>query len=223
MTIVADRSGSPRVTNSPIAEAIARASIVPLTIEQYSQLIEQRIIPEDATVELLRGVIVRKDRSSPGEDPMGHGKRHRLIISILGVLASRINDGSKFVQLQLPISCPPDNVPEPDAAIIRGSPIDYSHRFPGPGDVSCVIEAAHSSLERDRKDKLPIYAAASIPQFIILNLFDDSIEIYSDPDPASEQYRTKTTINVNQILSLKLPDGFFEIPAREILPREILP
>ena len=218
MTIATERTISPRAISSPIADAVARMNIVPLSVEQYGQLIEDKILPEDATVELLRGVIVRKDRSSPGEDPMGHGKRHRLIVSILTVLAGKINNDSRFVQIQLPISCPPDNVPEPDAAIVRGSPHDYSERFPGPGDVSCVIEVAHSSLERDREDKLPIYASASVPQYVILNLFDNSIEIYTDPDSATQQYRTKITLNRSQTLSLQLPSGAFDIPAPEILP-----
>jgi Uma2 family endonuclease len=218
MTIATDRSISSRVIASPIVDAVARANIVPLTIEQYSQLIEQRIIPEDSTVELLRGVIVWKDRGSPDEDTMGHGKRHRLIVSILGVLAGKINNASQFVQIQLPIACPPDGAPEPDAAIVRGLPRDYSDRYPGPGDVFCVIEVAHTSLERDREDKLPIYALASIPQYVIVNLFDNSIENYTDPDPATEQYRTKVTLNASQTLSLRLPSASFDIAAREILP-----
>jgi Uma2 family endonuclease len=218
MTIAAPKSTVPPTWTSPITEAIARASIVPLNIDQYTQLIEQKILPEDATVELLRGVIVRKDRSSPGEDPMGHGKRHRLIISILGVLAGKINNEARFVQIQLSVACPPDGMPEPDAAIVRGLPRDYSDRYPVADDVSCVIEVAHSSLERDRDEKLPIYASASIPQYVILNLSNNSIEVYSDPDAVAQQYRTKVTLNSSDTLSLRLPAGTFEILAREILP-----
>ncbi|HXE54504.1 MAG TPA: hypothetical protein VN541_15895 [Tepidisphaeraceae bacterium] len=67
-----------RTPNSPVAQAVARASIVPLTIAQYERMISEGIVPEDSTTELLCGVIVRKDRSSPGEDPMGHSPLHRM-------------------------------------------------------------------------------------------------------------------------------------------------
>jgi hypothetical protein len=43
----------------PVAQAVARAAIVPLTGEQYRRMIEQGIVPEDSSVELLRGVLVR--------------------------------------------------------------------------------------------------------------------------------------------------------------------
>ena len=44
---------------------------LPITVEQYHRLIEQGTLPEDATVELLRGALVRKDRSVVGADRMG--------------------------------------------------------------------------------------------------------------------------------------------------------
>ena len=90
--------------------------------------------------------------------------------------------------------------------------------MPGPGDVTCVIEAAHSSLDRDREDKLPIYAAAGMPQYVIINLANDTIEVYTDPDPAGEQYRTKTTLERGDTLALQLPEGVLEVPVADVLP-----
>ena len=43
-----------------LAELTARASVVPITIEQYQRMIEEGIVTEDSTVELLRGVLVRE-------------------------------------------------------------------------------------------------------------------------------------------------------------------
>jgi Uma2 family endonuclease len=198
---------------------VARASIVPLTIGQYQRMIDEKIVPEDSTVELLRGVLIRKDRSSPGEDPARHSPRHRLTISLLTLLAGRLLGLGRFMQIQLPVTCPTDGAPEPDASIIRGSPRDYAERLPTAGDVSSVIEAAHSSLDRDREDKLPIYAAAGVAQYIIVNLVNDTIEVYQDPDPEAQQYRTKVTLEGNQVLAIRLPDdGVFEVPVNELLP-----
>jgi len=141
-----------------------------------------------------------------------------MIVALVTALASRINSDRCHVQIQLSISCPPDSEPEPDAAIIRGVPREYKTRLPGPADVSCVIEAAHSSLDRDREDKLPIYARAGIPQYVIINLQNNTIEVHSDPDPAAEQYRTKATIEVDQTLEFILPEGRISVQASDLLP-----
>ncbi len=191
---------------------------MPLTIDQYQRMIETGIVPQDTTVELLRGVLLRKDRSSPGEDPMSHGPKHRLVVALLTKLAAKIDGPLRHVQIQLPVACPPDGAPEPDAAIIRGGPRDYAKRLPGPGDVFCVIEASDSSLDHDREDKLPIYAAAGVPQYIVINIVNDTIEVYSSPDVASEQYRTKVTLERHEELAIQLPEGPFVIAAADVLP-----
>jgi len=122
------------------------------------------------------------------------------------------------MKLQVPIACPPDGEPEPDASIVRGTPRDYEGRLAGPGDVTCVIEAAHGSLERDRQEKLPIYAAAGVPQYVIINLQNRTAEVYESPDPVGAQYRSRATLEAGQTLSLRLPDGVFEVKVSEILP-----
>jgi Uma2 family endonuclease len=199
-------------------EALARVSVVPLTVDQYVLMIEKGILAEDTSVELLRGVLVRKDRSVIGEDPMGHSPLHVMIVSLLTTLAARINSDRRYLQIQLPVVCAPDSAPEPDAAIVRGTPRDYPDRLPAAADVSCVIEASHSSLERDREDKLPLYAAAAVPQYVIINLQNATLEVYSDPDPAGKQYRTRATVERGGSVELRLPDGTFKVSASELLP-----
>ena len=202
---------------SPVEAAREAARIFPITVEQYHRMIEQGIVPEDSTVELIRGMLVRKDRGIVGDHSMGHSPLHRAIITLLTELAARIQSNAQYLQIQLPISCPPDSEPEPDAAVIRGQPRDLE-RFPGPGDVSCVIEAAHSSLGRDREDKLPLYAAAGVPQYIIINLQNLTLEVHTDLDPAAEQYRSKVTVERDGSVALRLPAGEITIAAQDILP-----
>jgi Uma2 family endonuclease len=193
-------------------------SAATLTLEQYHMMIEVGIIPEDSTIEMLRGILVRKDRSVIGEDQRRHSPLHASVVSLLTQLSTRISRQQCHLQIQLPIECPPNSEPEPDGSIIRGTPRDYPDRLPGPGDVSCVIEAAHSSLERDREDKLSIYAAAGVPQYVIINLQNQTIEIYQDPDRAGERYQTHTNRQRGQTLELQLPQGVFEIQTDELLP-----
>jgi hypothetical protein len=85
--------------------------------------------------------------------------------------------------------------------------------------VSCVVEVAHSSIHRDRAVKLPIYAHAGIGQYVLINLENNSIEVYTDPEPASEQYRSKTTLARADKLAIRLPQGGeFVVTAAEVLP-----
>lgn len=54
-----------------------------------------------------------------------------------------------------------------------------------------VIEVADSSLEIDRQIKAPFYAGAAIPQYWIINLADQVIEVYEQPHgPAYQHTRT---------------------------------
>jgi Uma2 family endonuclease len=209
----------PSPPRTPLADLASRAAVVPITVQQYQRMIEQEIVPEDSTVELLRGVLVRKDRSVLGEDPMGHSPLHRLVVALMTALAAKINGEQRHLQVQLPVECPPDGAPEPDGAIIRGTPRNYPDRLPSAGDVRCVMEAAHSSLDRDREDKLPIYAEAGIPQYILINLQNDTIEVYTDPDAAAGVYRTKGTVTRGGTLRLNLGDDeWLEVRAEELLP-----
>ena len=202
----------------PIAEALAGSWFIPITVEQYQRMIEEGIVPEDATVELLHGALVRKDRSIVGEDPMGHSPLHVLVVSLLEALARKIDSERWHMKTQLPVACPPDGAPEPDASIIRGRIRDYATRLPGPGDVTCVIEAAHSSLDRDREDKAPIYARAGIPQYVIINLQDMTVEVHSEPDREREAYQSHAVFSKGQSIELLLPEGTFGVDAAELLP-----
>jgi Uma2 family endonuclease len=193
--------------------------LVPITVDQYHKMIEHGIVAEDATVELLRGVLSRKDRSSPGQDPMGHSPLHRVVVAALTALAGRVNRPCCHLQIQLPVSVPPHSEPEPDAAIVRGAVRDYTDRIPGGADVSCVIEVAHSSIRRDRELKAAIYASVGIKQYVLINLENNTVEVYTDPETSAEQYRTKITLDRTQGLSLQLPDGnLFAVKTAEVLP-----
>lgn len=57
----------------------------------------------------------------------------------------------------------------------------YGDDLPASKDVLLTIEAADTSLARDRDIKLPIYATAGIVESCLVNLRDKTIERHSDP------------------------------------------
>jgi hypothetical protein len=59
---------------------VTDSTIVPWTVERYHRAVAAGLVPEDPSVELLDGFIVRKNRSTTGEDPITIGDRHRIAV-----------------------------------------------------------------------------------------------------------------------------------------------
>jgi Uma2 family endonuclease len=173
-----------------------------LTVDQYDKMIARGILAEGQPIELLDGLLVRKDRSKAGEDPMTVGREHVLVVNELTALNERIKSHGCFISIQQPIAIPPLSEPEPDAAIVRGTARDYSYSLPTASDVFCVIEVADSSLSHDRTTKQRIYAQAELAVYIIINLVDRVIEVYKDPDSASGRYAAVQTLRPGETLRL---------------------
>ncbi len=151
------------------------------TVATYHAMIANGGILEGEPFELLDGQIVRKIRSTNGKDLMTVGVEHALIVMRLAKLSSAFEARGCHLRSQQPVTLPPHDEPEPDAAIVRGSLEDYADRHPGAADVLCVIEVADSSLSRDRGYKLQLYAGAGIPMYVIVNLIERVVEIYKTP------------------------------------------
>lgn len=200
---------SPRLTNS----------LVRITTDQYHKMIENGIIPEDSSTELLDGLIVHKDRSDFGGDPMGHGPLHRLAVRLLTRLAARIDSDSHHLQIQLPVDLFLFDEPEPDGAVIIGPDRKFTERLPEAADVAAVFEVAHSSLERDSNEKMTKFAKAGIPQFVLVNLRENQVEIFSNPDKLAGSYKTKTIAGKTDRLALNLGEGqTLDVAANDLLP-----
>lgn len=159
------------------------------TVDQYHRMIEQGILLEGSPYELINGLIVAKDRSTKGGKPMTVGGNRAFVVqTLLELLIGMLKSPECHARFQNPIAIPPDHEPEPDALIVRGTPEHYRSGHPGPRDVICVIEVADSSLKHDRTVKQRIYADAGIPQYVIVNLVDRVVEVYTEPSVGQGRY-----------------------------------
>lgn len=203
-----------------IEEALATGvRLAPLDVEQYHRMIGGGILPEGAPIELLDGALVYKDRSAVGGEPMTVGPSHALVVKRLQKMAPRLNPFECHMYCQAPITLSPRHEPEPDGVIARGSAEDYGDRHPGPGDVLAVFEAAESSLAADRTVKLRIYADAGIPQYVLIDIPDRQVELYTEPVVREGRYARKTVLTSVQTLRLHLDaDRTLEIAVAEVLP-----
>lgn len=71
--------------------------------------------------------------------------------------------------------------PRPDLTLLKFRPDYYVSQHPTPDDVLLLIEVADSSLDFDRRKKLPVYARAGTPEVWIVDLHESAIEVYREP------------------------------------------
>jgi len=190
-------------------------AVVPLSVEQYHSMREAGILDEDAPVELIDGLLVYKDRG--GALPVS--PLHTFVTHRMARLAPALEERGCHMRIESPITLPPSHEPEPDGAVVQGRPEDYLDRHPGAGDVLCVIEVADSSLRNDRTIKQGIYAAAGIPQFILVNLVESRIEVYEDPNAAEKCYGLVRILHRGDTLSLRVSgDRAVDVQVADWLP-----
>jgi hypothetical protein len=168
------------------------------TVDEYHHMIDAGIFSKNQRVEFLDGWVV---------DKMPQNPPHRTSVTRLDRWLGRLlSEVDWTMHVQGPVTLATSE-PEPDLAIARGPDTLYEFRHPGPLDVVQVIEVSDSSLLYDREEKGPIYAAAKIPHYWIVNLIDGCVECYSKPQSGRRPaYRTVKTFTKNDLLLLVL-DG----------------
>jgi len=197
----------------------ASAALVPLTVDQYHEMMRRGIIPESAQTEVIDGFLVLKDRSKRGEDPMVISSEHRWAVQKLQRLDSRVQAWGMHVATQQPVALSPIQEPEPDASIINGPLDDFRSRTPTARDVLCACEVADSSLKYDRTTNQRIYATAGIPRYLIVNLVDRTVELYADPDTSAGRYARVQTIKPGESFDIELEAGrALAVNADDVLP-----
>jgi Uma2 family endonuclease len=149
------------------------------TREEYYRMWESGFF-SDKRVELLDGEII----TMPPQNPPHAGTTSDLATVVI------LSLGPHFpVRTQAPIVLTDWSEPEPDIAICRLDPEKYRGRHPKASDVLLVIEVADTSLAYDRRRKTAAYATSGIPEYWIINLIDNRIEVFSDPYSVAQRYR----------------------------------
>jgi Uma2 family endonuclease len=192
--------------------------IRPLTSAEYYQMMETGIIQEDERVELISGQIFTM---------AAKGVRHtictrRLFKQLLALIGDRAD-----VQSQDPITLPNNSEPEPDVVIAKLREDNYENSHPVPADIILVIEVSDTTLKFDREVKAPLYATSSINEYWIVNLIDNRLEVYRQPEdgiytnvriftpPRSRSISGRESINLPEFpeIMLNISDFF---PAQKI-------
>lgn len=211
-------STAERFVPPPEGVLAGRLRVVRFTRADLAALLREGIVDEDASTELLNGMVVLKDRSAQGQEPTMIGPDHRKCVERFSSLRKVIDSDLRHVESQQPLVCGEGDVPEPDFMVLRGRLDDYAD-LPAAADAWCVVEVADSSYERDAGEKLAAYAQAGVGQYVILNLRNRTAEVYATPDREAGTYPPPHVVSAEQDLALRVGDGeFHTLPLTDLLP-----
>ncbi len=178
------------------------------TNAEYHAMDDAGVFAPDERVQLIAGEIVTMS-------PMG--SRHAAAVNWTtgAFYASERLTGRAIVWVQCPLVIPDFSEPEPDLALLRPRDDGYARAHPRPEDVLLLVEVADSTLAYDRRVKLPLYAAAGIPESWLMDLRNDVIE--SHTDPALDRYRTVRRYRPGDFIA---PAALAElsVPVSQIIP-----
>ena len=182
------------------------AAPIRMTVERYFALVDEGLLEPDDRVELLEGVVVAMSPRNP---------QHDTVVSlVLRALLEAIG-GRAAVRCQCSIILGRYSAPEPDVAVVAGHERDYMTAHPR--SAILVVEVADTSLAQDRLTKGALYAAAGIPEYWIVNLRTDCVEVLRDPEPEAGRFRERTLLGHGERLTLvALPD--VQVAADDFLP-----
>ena len=197
------------MSSSILDEVVAGRAPRPLTftVGQFHQLLALGFLRDGDPVELIDGVLMRKNRAAAGENAMTHGKRHAVVVTQIQRSFERAFPGDVHIRVQLPVTLSAHSEPEPDIAVVRGEATDYLKSHPRPSDAILIVEVADSSLDYDRETKGRLYAAAGVSLYWIANLVDDQIEVFESPQRRRRRYERSVKFRAGQSVAVKLGEG----------------
>ncbi|MBS3964428.1 MAG: Uma2 family endonuclease [Methylomonas sp.] len=174
-------------------------------LAEWHRMGEAGIFPPDAHLELIEGEILTM--APIGFNHAGHVHR-------LNRIFARLWDKGLDTRIQSPIQLGDLSEPEPDLALVKADANDYTTRHPITSDVLLLAEVSDSTLRFDKTTKLRLYASHGIPEYWVVNLIDNCLEVYRQPQQSG--YLQQTIYQSGDCLSLlALPD--IQIVVKDIL------
>jgi Uma2 family endonuclease len=84
------------------------------------------------------------------------------------------------------------------------------YRRAHPDRAHCVIEVANTSLSKNRNIKAPLYAASGFPEYWLVNVPEQGVEVFRAPAPGC--YAQRARYAVGETIALEaFPDVRIEV------------
>jgi Uma2 family endonuclease len=179
------------------------STVATFSLEQYDRMVDAGAFDGllQQHVELIRGEI---REMSPVSSP------HVQIVTKLTYWSVDVTPRKKILvhgQSLLRIS-QANSEPEPDVLwVVKKA---YGRKHPEPQDVLLLIEVAETSLREDRGVKRDLYAEAMIPDYWIVNIPNQTIEVYREPNGGAYQWSHIFGLG-ESVSPLALPEAKLEV------------
>jgi len=194
------------------------------TAHEYLKMAELGILAPDEKLELIDGEICKK--MSP------IGLPHLWCVMRLTKIFERVLGNKVFVSVQNPLRLDDYNEPEPDVVLFAleamnrqptakdayNEPepdvvlfaLEAMNRQPTAKDALLVVEVSDSTLNLDRKVKLPLYARFDVVEVWIVNGSEKCVEAYRDAKDG--MYRQVKMYDETEVIApVKFPDVSFSV------------
>lgn len=162
--------------------------------QQYEQMIDAGVFGPEDRLELLDGEIVEM---APQKS------RHATAVRLLEKALATVFGPGFDIRSQLPLRLSTYSEPEPDVAVVAGSPRDY--RDAHPATALLVVEVADATRAYDRGRKLAAYAQAGIPEYWILDVVGETLEVCRQP--MGEDYAERRILKAGEVISTLAAPG----------------
>lgn len=174
----------------------------PLKRSEFERLIDLDFFADEDRIELVRGVLVAMTPPSPPHASVTQRLTELLILALRDRATVRCQDAFPATD---------DSFVLPDVAVVaRGRYFDRH-----PSAALLAIEVAFSSVRIDLGAKVGIYGEAGVPEYWVVNLPDDVIEVFTDP--TAEGYASHRRVGRGERLrSSAFPD--VEVAVDDFLP-----
>jgi Uma2 family endonuclease len=139
------------------------------TKEQYRNLSELGLL-EEVRVELIEGEIIQM--------PAIDSRHFTSVLLTTRALQSVFSEGF-VVASQNGFNASPRSEPQPDVAVYQGGIRDFAEALPTAAVL--IVEVADTTLRSDRDRKARLYASAGVPEYWIVNLRNDVLEVHRQP------------------------------------------
>lgn len=180
-------------------EKISKVTPKRFRVEDFRKMTEVGILPEESGWEIIDGFLI---------DKMPIGSRHAGTVNRLNQTLIVLLERNALAAVQNPIYIDEYNAPEPDIALLKARDDFYTSNLPMPQDVLLLIEVSDSTLEYDRGIKKTLYAEAGILEYWLVNLKENTVEVYTQPKNGSYRLsrilESGETIESTTVENLKL-------------------
>ena len=180
-----------------------------ISVEEYFAMGEAGVFDEDDRVELLDGRLIDMPPIGP---PHSHSVNH--LEELFARRAYAEDSPVARLSIQNPIQLDEYGAPQPD--IVLYDPEMPTDRHPRPEDIYLVVEVADTTVDYDRQVKADRYAAAGIPEYWLVDLPGEAVDVFRQPE--SDGFAERSRFRQGDTITVSALPGIEAVPVKSMLP-----